>query len=325
MSDMMSALRASTIRQYQSGWLKFQRFVVSSGVAVMSPSVPLDFATSLFHSPVRPSPATVANALAAIRDPLWFGFGVVVDPRSWKMLQSSFFLQRPRPVRSSSLWSLPKVLNLFESRRFLVDPSPLDCLKRALFLIALASGHRVSQLAALVRGPAFLRFFPGDAGVSLAPFPGFLAKNERDRHRLAPGFVRAWSGGGIPHALCPVAALRAYLRVVGGPSDALWVFPSSGTPLRADAVSRVLTKVIVEADPGASPRAHQIRSYSSSLAFFRTFDLEGVAAAGQWASPSVFVSRYLNPLLADTPCVVMGGVPPSHPPGDPGDGGLGSV
>ena len=305
----MASIRASTKGQYESGWKKFQQFVSSTDVTEITPSVPLDFAAALFHSEPFPCPSTVANAMAAIKDPLWFGFGVVADARAWKMFQQAFFLQRPGHVRSPALWSLPKVLRLLESPCFTASPTPLDVFRKALFLVALASGLWLSQLAAMVRGPAFLRFGPGDAYVSLAPYPRFLAKNERRRHRLSPVTVHAWSRGSRSHPLCPVAALRAYVRVSPGDALRLWVNPVSARVLRAKGLASVLTKVIVEADPGARPRAHQIRSYSSSLAFFRTFDLDSVAAAGQWASPSVFVSRYLNPLLSDVPCVVMGGFP----------------
>ena len=44
--------------------------------SLMSPEVPLDFDSSLFHSGLRVAPATVFNAIHAIKDPLWFGFGL---------------------------------------------------------------------------------------------------------------------------------------------------------------------------------------------------------------------------------------------------------
>ena len=191
-----------------------------------------------------------------------------------------------------------------------MDPSPQDILVRAVFLIALASGLRVSQLAALVRSPALTHFAPGDTSVTLAPYPAFLAKNEWEGHRLGPVSVPAWFVGPVHHALCPVAALRALLTVTdhleGVP---LWLHPLSGRRLRTPAISALLRNVIREGDPGAAPKAHQVRSYSSSVAFFRTLDLARVQRAGQWRSPSSFVTRYLNPLLSDTPCVALGVAP----------------
>ena len=56
----------------------------------------------------------------------------------------------------------------------------------------MATGHRVSQPAALLRGPAFTQFGPGDASVTPATKPGFLAKNERAGHRMKPVVIQAW-------------------------------------------------------------------------------------------------------------------------------------
>ena len=112
--DILSAHRDKTVRQYECGWRKFQSFVRSVGIRVMTASVPIKFASFVFHSGPRVSAATVANALFAIKDPLWFGFGVVVDQRAWTLLRASFFLQRPTPRPSRGLWSLPKVLRLLE-------------------------------------------------------------------------------------------------------------------------------------------------------------------------------------------------------------------
>ena len=69
----------------------------------------------------------------------------------------------------------------------------------------------------------------------------------------------------------------------------LWVHPHSSRRLRSSALATMLRDVIREGDPGATPRAHQVRSYSSSVAFVRTFDLAGVRVVGRWRSPRAFV------------------------------------
>lgn len=70
--------------------------------------------------------------------------------------------------------------------------SPGDSLHRAVFLIALASELRVSQIAALVRAPSLPQFSTGDLSVSLAPHPRLLTKmKEKDsvclQHRYQAG------------------------------------------------------------------------------------------------------------------------------------------
>ena len=70
----------------------------------------------------------------------------------------------------------------------------------------------MSQLAALKHAIMFTRFSQDDTSVSLAPHPLFLAKNEREGHRLGPVSFPMWKENGGHHTLCPVAALREYME-----------------------------------------------------------------------------------------------------------------
>ena len=169
-------------------------------------------------------------------------------------------------------------------------------------------------MAALLRSPSFTHFEPGDTAVTLASRPGFLAKNERASHRIRPVTVHAWLEDNRHHPLCPVKALRVYLNAtVSTKQVEMWVDPKSAKPLTAAALATAIVKVIHLADPLSNPRAHQVRKFSSSLAFFRSFDVEAVREAGQWSSPITFVRRYLLHHLTDSPCVAMGSCPPGTP------------
>ena len=64
-------------------------------------------------------------------------------------------------------------------------------------------------------------------------------------------------------------------------------------------------RLIHQADPSSDPKAHQVRKYASSIAFFRSFDVEAVRLAGQWSSSASFMSRYLVPHLRNG---ALGGV-----------------
>ena len=75
--------------------------------------------------------------------------------------------------------------------RFVVSISPWVVLSKAAFLIALATGLRISQLGALPRAPGMLGYGPSDSLVSLAPRSDFLAKNARSGHVLGPVVVPA--------------------------------------------------------------------------------------------------------------------------------------
>ena len=309
-ADLIMAHRTSTRRQYESGWRKFQSFIRSNGVTVITPATLAGFATSIFHSSSKVSPATVTNAMVAIRDPVAYGFGVEVNRRTWDLLRASFFNQRPPTPPAPPSWSLEKVLTLLQSPRFTTNPSPGDLLMKTLFLTAMATGHRVSQLAALLRTPQFLRFGRDESSVTLAPKPFFLAKNERAGHRMSPVTIPAWTTPDGPHPLCPVAALKAYVsstRSYSGPG--LWVDPESRRGLKTSDIAKRLVRLISLADPASRPKAHQVRKYASSLAFFRSFDVDQVRRAGQWSSSACFVRIYLQTHLTNVPCVAMGSSP----------------
>ena len=310
-NDLVKAHRASTCRQYESGWKKFQTFIKINKISAITPETLAGFATFVFHSRARVSPATVTNAMVAIRDPISYGFGVEIDRRTWDLLWASFFHQRPPAPPSPSTWSLDRLLDLLQTPRFMDSPAPSDILLKALFLTAMATGHRVSQLAALLRTHQFMRFGHDDSSVTLAPKPLFLAKNERPGHRMSPFLVPAWMTPNGPHPLCPVASLRAYVSATGSyAGNDLWVDPVSSKVLNTAKLASNLVRLISSADPQSQPKAHQVRKYASSLAFFRSFDVEQVRRAGQWSSSASFVRRYLQPHLANARCVAMGSAPP---------------
>ena len=308
--DLAKAHRSSTCRQYESGWRKFQTFVRAKNITVITPETLAAFATFVFHSRGKVSPATVTNAMVAVRDPISYGFGVEIDKRTWDLLRSSFFHQRPPAPPSPPSWSLTKVLALLQTQRFASNASAADLLFKAIFLVAMATGHRVSQMAALLRTPQFMRFGLNDSSVTLAPKPLFLAKNERAGHRMSPVVVPAWITPAGHHPLCPVAALRAYISATPSASGPeLWVDPQSSKVLKTRDLASSLVHLISTADPLSQPKAHQVRKYASSLAFFRSFDVEQVRQAGQWSSAASFVQRYLQPHLSNTRCVAMGSAP----------------
>ena len=86
--DIIDGHRESTIRQYQSGWLKFQRFMKESRINTITIYAPVEFASWLFHKDY--TSATVDTHLAAVADPLYWGFNVKADTRAIKLLRASF-------------------------------------------------------------------------------------------------------------------------------------------------------------------------------------------------------------------------------------------
>ena len=142
-----------------------------------------------------------------------------------------------------------------------------------------------------------------------APLPGQV---ERAGHRMSPITFHPWITPDGPHHLCPVAALTAYIsatRAYSGPN--LWVDPRSLRGLKTLNRATKLVQWISLADPQSRPKAHQVRMYAPSLAFFRSFDVDQVQRAGQGSSSYCFVNRYLQIHLSNIPCVAMGSSPDS--------------
>ncbi|MPC60256.1 hypothetical protein E2C01_054295 [Portunus trituberculatus] len=306
---MLSALRPSSTRQYESCWRAFQAFLRERGAPSVTAAVVFSFLSSLVHERGR-QPPTVAVHLVALSDPLWYGFNIRLDPRAVVLLKRGLFYQRP-PLRAPRpTWSLQKVLDILRGGAFFSSPlSLVPALKKALFLTALASGLRASQLRALTRFPQWTVFVEDRSHVSLAPSPRFLTKNEREDHRLQLVVIPAWMDHGEHHSLCPVAALKYFIKASSDqPPHCLFV-SERGSPLSTRRISALLHELIEEADPGRAPKAHDIRGAAYSLAFLRTFSLAGVTEGGQWSSSTSFVTRYLSHSWRDIPCVALGVLP----------------
>ena len=266
----------------------------------------------MFHTRRRAAP-TITTYAAALADPLWLGFRLDLRGRLWDLMKRGFFLQRPPPRQRFIFWSLSKVLAFLRGPEFMNHPDLPHLLQRALFLVAMASGLRASQIHALTRHPSWLVFATDGGRVSLAPSPRFLAKNEREGHVLTPIVLRAWLDGASPHPLCPVEALRQYVEASPRPSHTrLFLWPASGKPLSRLHISQWLCRTIEAADPGKAPKGKDVRAMSATLAFLRHYSLDRTLQEGQWASDRSFVRHYLDQSLQAVPCTSMAG-PPSPP------------
>lgn len=161
----------------------------------------------MFHARKRAAP-TISTYVVALAHPLWFAFHLDIRGRVWELMKKGFFLQHPPRRQPCIFLSLSKVLALLRGSEFTEMPDLHHRLQKVLFLVAMASGLRVSQLHALVRHLSWLVFSEDERRVSLAPSPKFLAKSEREGHLLTPIVLQAWMEGFLHHSLCPVEALR---------------------------------------------------------------------------------------------------------------------
>lgn len=145
--DMLAALAESSARQYESCWKSFQLYLRQSGTESISESKFIAFLSHLFHVHKR-SLDTVSTHSAALIDPLAYGCNIEIPKRARELIRKGFFRQRPTPRPTFPKWSLHRILFSL-TEEFPVNLSPDQLLLKTCFLLALASGLRVSQLRAL--------------------------------------------------------------------------------------------------------------------------------------------------------------------------------
>ncbi|KAK4322184.1 hypothetical protein Pmani_006983 [Petrolisthes manimaculis] len=300
---MLNALRPTSRRQYQSCWKRFQIFLSSAGRPLSQDTV-LSFLTWLSSTGNR-APATVTAHVSALADPLWFGADIHLEGRALTLLSWGIRATSTPGPRNTPRWSLHKVLASVET--LTQSQGEDELLMSSLFLLALATGFRASQLAALTRHPNFTSFGENDDYLTLAPSPIFLAKNERSDRLIAPLRVPALREDHSHLPLCPVHATRAYIEPTKhlAPSH-LFYNSRSHKPLRTRTISKLLCRVIEKADHGNCPRAHSIRGMAASLAFLRSRSLTRVQELEGWASIESFLNRYLLHDVQQQECVALG-------------------
>ncbi|MPC46628.1 hypothetical protein E2C01_040351 [Portunus trituberculatus] len=138
----------------------------------------------------RPS-VTVSAHSAALPDPLYFGLSITMEERALTLLRRGIRATTMPARRGAPQWSLHKVLHYvtFDGISQLQEQ---HYLQRAIFLLALATGYRASQIAALTRHPSFTTIDSNGKAVTLTPSPSFLAKNEQADNLIGPLRVPAF-------------------------------------------------------------------------------------------------------------------------------------
>ena len=296
------AYRPSTVRQQEVVWRKFQTWLKNNPTTQLSLAVVLQFLENQFNSNL--SPRTVLSYRAALALPLKLGFDIDIKDNVFSLLARAHFLSRPPTKRLVPQWDLNSVLSLLSQPNFdTLSASLEDLLNKTLFLVALATGSRASELGALYR-PA-LSFRNGKKEVLIPVRPGFLYKNQSQQRAPPNIHIKELQLNGISHHLCPVANLHRYMALSKGPNvgDAVFLHPSTSCNLQKTSISSRLCALIEKACPGVIPRAHDVRKQAASLAWCRGTEPAEIIRSGFWSSSNVFISHYLNNTLFETvPC-----------------------
>ncbi|KAK3889101.1 hypothetical protein Pcinc_006844 [Petrolisthes cinctipes] len=155
-ADALSRQQAldSSIRQYQSCWKTFQSFLQEEGIQEISQDVVLRFLCHLFHDKNRTLSA-IRTHKAALKAPLFYGCNLTSDTRCWTGYTTASSYNDLHAVNLDNS-GLSKLLYSLAPPQFPVSPPKDQLFRKALFLTALASGMRASQLHALSRHTAWV-------------------------------------------------------------------------------------------------------------------------------------------------------------------------
>ena len=293
---LTQATRASTNSQYEYCWKDFQSWLSQHEDLPLAKETILQYLLELGSNRAL-SPKTILVYRNALRLPLLHGFGINTSDEEFSMLAKSQFHSNPPPQRVIPTWKPNKVLSMFEQPQFATSSCTVGNLHlKTLFLIALASGSRVSEIAAMSRGA--IAFAVDNSQVVIPVRPGFIYKNQ-SLYRTPPNIVipALLNDDGSHHRLCPVLALQRWLRLSSTwGSDAVFLNPKSKRPMNRGAISHYLVKIVNRAIPNTFARAHDLRKISASLAWVRGVSPFDITRVLFWKNTNTFINKYLVPL-----------------------------
>ena len=311
--------RSSTQSVYASHWARWFAWCVKNKVSPTAPKevdvanhlAQLASVHSLSASCLRVRRSAINTTLRQLGVPPCFSSSIVAD-----VIKGAAFSQRKSAQRCPR-WDVFLVLAFLRESRFepLAKATLPDLSKKALFLIALASARRVSEvhaLSGLSRDVAFL----ADGGLQLEFLPEFLAKNQSSEDDspsvLIPSLEEVVCPDDPDRVNCPVRVLRYYRSRTEKfrSSNQRRLFISLNLAYEKDILKPTLARWLVSLVrdayhwasannfsgylPLAKPSAHEVRAWSASLAHANGLPVRQLLAAAYWRHEDVFINHYLR-------------------------------
>ena len=299
---------------YDDRWLRFTRWAAGQGFDPLDPTAAqiASFLFMLFDTHGL-SPQTVKGYRTCLGSVFnQTGKAKVVLHKTISDMIASMELQRPRVTPVLPQWGLGIVLEALSKPPYepLREASFKHLTLKTVFLLAMASAGRRSELHALRFDHNCIQFKPKGAGVTLYFSPEFMSKNQKPNQVNDPWYIPAVPTG-APN--CPVRALRYYHRYLTEHpelrKDRCRLFVpikdnKAGKELSASTISRWICTTIVDSHAAiqnsrnlsGSVKAHEVRAVARSLQLFNKVDLHSVMKARRWSSGGTFTSFYLRDL-----------------------------
>ena len=232
------------------------------------------------------------------------------DPIISELIRS-FEFQRPVQRSLYPKWDLACVLNSLCKGPYepLRKASLLHLTQKTVFLLTLATAGRVSEIHALAMDPEHLRFNESDGSVSLRTQSGFIAKNQLpsvcSAEILVPNLARTVSDKDFNRMLCPVRALKLYLRKtesIRNNRKRLFLPIRGNHDITKGSISGWISSVIRLAYKSVSKvkfsslrvKPHELRALSTSWAYANKVPMDDIVKAAVWSNGSVFARFYLR-------------------------------
>lgn len=307
------ARRSSTRRVYDAKWKVFSDWCCQRETHPFnaSPMVVADFLLHLFTekkcqvSTIKGYRSTISNTLKFKSD-----VNIGSDPIISELIRS-FELQRPVQRSLAPKWDLSYVLSSLCSEPYepLHKASGFHLTLKTVFLLAMATARRVSEIHAFSMDSGHLRFNQSEGSVSLRTQPGFLAKNQLPSvcpdDILVPNLAKTVKFNDFNRLLCPVRALKRYLKVtepIRKNRKRLFLPLKGNHDITKGSISRWISYTIRLAYKKLSKsklallkiQAHELRALSASWSYLNKIPVEDVIKAAVWSSRSTFAKFYLR-------------------------------
>jgi hypothetical protein len=253
------------------------------------------------------------STLASVLVPL--GVSEAINSPVLSQLLKGMELAQPRRSPVLPTWDLGVVLKALKGAPYEpLSAAPFrELTYKTVFLLAMASGGRRSELQALMFGDEYCQLAPLGARAKLSFNPSFIRKNQRAHETNAPLVIPAIPTGQeqFGHPNCPVRALKIYRRRTtdqGIRKGRKHLFiplkdVKQGVEISGTTISRWICNTITithdsqQANPPSGVKAHEVRAVATSLRLFTSTPLNQVLEAGRWHSGGTFSKFYLRDLV----------------------------
>ena len=315
--------RQSTRAVYDSKWRVFAGWCTGQSVDPFQVTIQklADFFVYLFQvkhlnpRTIKGYRSAISSTISACGSRTEFS-----DSQELGSLIRSFQLERPPQRKIAPQWNLSLVLQSLLKPPF--EPIAKCELKfltlKTVFLVALASGRRRSELHALCFDSHHFRQNQDQSMVTLYPDLDFVAKNQALDAVAEPIKLSAFTsvgGADADRKLCPVRCLLQYRKSTATPEcrkgrKKLFISykPSKSDEIKRATISSWICKLIRLAyeSEGSDPRAlelhkvsaHEVRALSASASVFRGMTVDSVMQSCTWKSRNTFSDFYLRDMCS---------------------------